>query len=342
MNQQEIDKIFKSKKSYFFISIGLILISIILYLLVAHMESNEVTPEAVDYGNLIANQKDQKNDYIKTTIVYISQFAEDEDGLKYYYMQDVNNRLMIARISDNTLEKIVETYQLNKDNFSYDLEGYIFTVPKDLKELAISGFDSVFGNQGIELDEQNYEKYFGSTYLNEFVTPGTNFQLFLIGAGILFDFISIVLMVLCVVSIVRVHKIMRRWNVDLIKQELLQDSTKIFKKQKMYLTDNYIVSLAYGVLKIVRYEELIWVYSQMFVGSGLFLNHFVGITKKSKEVLLSASMNQSVLDEIAREIQSKNRNIRIGFTSENIKRYRGLKRTNKNNLIKRGKYENET
>lgn len=206
MKENKIEQLLKPKKAFLIITVVLIIISLIFYGIVICIEKTTEKPEAVDYGNLISINEDKENDYVKTTIQYIASFAEREGfSSKYYYIQDINNRVMIAQIEDETYKKIQEKYLQNQENFTYELEGYIFDIPDDVLNLAIRCISKVFDIQDGIITKSNYQEYFGNTYLNEGVTPNTELNGFLLGAGAFLDCIAIVFLALYITSIVKIH-----------------------------------------------------------------------------------------------------------------------------------------
>ena len=328
MNENRIERLLKPKKAFLIIAVVLLLISLILYGIATHIEKTTVTPEAVDYGTLISNKNDTENDYVKTTIQYIAIFAEREGfDSRYYYIQDINNRVMIAQINNSTYKKIEETYLQNKENFTYDLEGYIFNIPDDVLNLAIECISEVFDIQDGVITKSNYQDYFGNTYLNEGITPNTESIGFLLGGSMFIAGIAIVFLALFITSIVKIFKYTKRIDLESVKAELKQNTTLAFEEERIYLTTNYIVSVVNGLLRITKYQDLIWLYNKVAKQYSTTVNIFlVGATKEKKEFYIANSLNEDMLNHIICLIRERNANILIGYTPENQKKYEEIRK----------------
>lgn len=329
MKENKIEQLLKPKKAFLIISVVLFIISLALYGIVISVEKTTEKPEAVDYGSLVSIKNDNENDYVKTTIQYIALFAEREGyDSKYYYIQDINNRVMIASISDETYKKIEETYLQNKENFTFDLEGYIFKIPDDVLNIAIEYISEAFDVQGGVITKSNYQEYFGSTYLNEGVTPNTELNGFLLGGGIFLDGIALVFLALYITSIVKIYMYSKKFDMESVKSELLQNTTLKFEKERIYLTTNYIVSVVNGLLRITKYQDLVWLYNKVAKQNSVTVNIFlIGATKEKKEFYIANSLKQDQLNNIMYLIKERNENILIGYTPENKKRYEELRKS---------------
>lgn len=107
MEEKQIEKLFKPAKGLLITSIILIIIAIAMLGYVNWKEMNEVKPEAIEYRELFLNYTDNENSYAKVTAQYIAPFAEkDDEDMKYYYVQDEEGYIFIAKISDETMEKV--------------------------------------------------------------------------------------------------------------------------------------------------------------------------------------------------------------------------------------------
>lgn len=317
-NNKKIENLLTPKKTFLIIAILLFIVSFILFGIVIYIEKCEKPKEEFDYGTLVSTNSDKENKYVKTTIKYISLFAEIKDyGIKYYYIQDINNHVMIATINDATYKKIQETYLQNQEKFTYNLKGYIFNIPDDVIDLAINNISESFDIQDIIITKDNYQKYFGSTYLNEDATPYTKLNGVFIGVGIILDSISIIFLILYISSMIKVIKYKKRYNLEEVKSELLQSTTLKFEKEKIYLTSNYIVSCVNGLLRITKYEDLICMYNKILKQYSITLNIFlVAVTKEKKKFYIANSLDEDILNEIILFIKDKNKNILIELPQE--------------------------
>lgn len=323
MESKKIEKLFKPKKMFLIITLVSILITVALAGFVAWREKTEVTPEPVEYYDLVMDNLEEEHKYVKVNLEYICSFAEREDtNQTYYFIADENNIVYIVRISDETYKKIEEAYNEQQENFSYELEGYIFNIESDLKKIAMDEFGNVFENAP-KLTEQNYEDYLGTTYLNEYVTPYTETNGIMVGIACMAGFIAILFGVLYIISVIKVYKYTKTSDFEDLKYELEKSTSKHFAKERIYLTDNYIISDVNGLLKVNRYEDFIWVYILKAQQYGRTVNIFLKAkTKNRRELNIANSLDKNILNEIIYFIKQKNPNVLVGFTPENKKEYK--------------------
>ena len=115
-----------------------------------------------------------------------------------------------------------------------------------------------------------------------------------------------------------------------LKYELEKNTSKYFEKERIYLTDNYIVSNLNNILRVNRYEDFIWIYISKLQQYGSTANIFVRVkTKNKKQYDIASSLDENKLNEIIDLIKQKNTNILVGFTTENRKEYKNICRENK-------------
>lgn len=323
MGEKQIEKLFKPAKGLLITSIILIIIAIAMLVYVNWKEMNEVKPEAIEYRELFLNYTDNENSYAKVTAQYIAPFAEkDDEDMKYYYVQDEEGYIFIAKISDETMEKVKKAYDEEKENFSYYLEGYIFNIPEDVKQLAMSELSEYFEGAPT-ITEETYEDYFGKTYLDEEITPDTEFNGFIIGWGVFLGGIGIVLLIWYIASAIRVHKYTKNANLEDVKYELQKSTAKCFPKETIYLTDKYIISKVNGLLRVNEYEDFVWIYNLKAQQYGHTVNIFLTVkTKDKKQFHIATSLDENRLIEIMSLIKEKNPQVLVGFTDENKEEYK--------------------
>lgn len=323
MEEKQIEKLFKPTKALLITSIILIVISIPMFMYVAWKESNEVKPEAINYRELFLNYTDNENSYVKVTAQYIAPFAEkDDEDMKYYYVQDEEGYIFIAKISDETMEKVRKAYDEQKENFSYNLEGYIFNIPEDVKQLAMSEASYYFEGAPT-ITEETYEDYFGKTYLNEGVTPDTELNGYITGGAVFLGGIGVAFFIWYIVSVIRVRKYTRNANLEDVKYELQKSTVKCFPKETIYLTDKYIVSKVNGLLRVNEYEDFVWIYNLKAQQYGHTVNIFLTAkTKNKKQFHIATSLDENRLMQIMSLIKEKNPEVLIGFTDENKEEYK--------------------
>ena len=90
----------------------------------------------------------------------------------------------------------------------------------------------------------------------------------------------------------------------------------------LYLTDKYLISLSLG-LHIYNYNDISWIYignTSTSFGNKVFLNIFMKNKKKFKTKKVD-SLQEEMLEETLQEISTKNANILLGYTYENMTNY---------------------
>ena len=323
MENNKIEKLFKPKRLFLIITILSILITVALVSFVEWRDRTEVTPKPVEYYDLVMGNIEKEHEYVTVTIVYICSFAQREDtNQTYYYIIDENNLIYIARISDETYKKIETAYNEQQENFSYKLEGYIFNIESDVKKIAIEKFGNVFENAP-DITKENYEDYLGKTYLNEYVTPNTETNAIMTGIACMSGIVAIIFATLYISSFIKVYKYTKTSDFEDMKYELEKSTAKHFEKERIYLTDNYIISDLNGLLKVKKYEDIVWIYILKAQQYGVTSNIFIKVkTKNKRELNIANSLDENKLMEIIYLIKQKNPNILIGFTPENQKEYK--------------------
>jgi len=326
MESEKIEKLFKTKKTFLIITFISLVVTVVLVSYVVWKEKTKINPKPIEYYDLAIHNAEKEYEYVTVTIEYICSFARKEDyNFTYYFIVDENDLIYIARISDETYKKIEDAYNEQQENFSYELEGYIFNIESDVKNLAIETLGTVFENLPT-ITKENYEEYLGKTYLDEHKTPNTQ----LCNYMILISIVTGVIAITFGYRIIKVYRYTKTSYFEDLKYELEKNTSKYFEKERIYLTDNYIVSNLNNILRVNRYEDFIWIYISKLQQYGSTANIFVRVkTKNKKQYDIASSLDENKLNEIIDLIKQKNTNILVGFTTENRKQYKNICRENK-------------
>ncbi len=328
MKRDEIKKFFKSKTKLLLYAFIAFVIAIVMILVGDEIDNKKITDIPKDYNELIAKGEDKNNTYAEVTIVYAIKFAvNDDSNLDYYFVQDKDGYTFVARITKETYQKLKELADKDPDNFEYKLKGYIYNIGEDVKNVAINSFEDCFGTK---IDKSNYEDYLGKTYLDETVKPSSKTVGILIGIGVGLLVLSIILIICYIVDTISYKKNVRKYDVKLLKEEMLKDSTKYYKKENIYLTDNNIISRVNG-FKVISYDNILWAYHNTLKTYGFTVkNSIVVYTKNHKTYEVASNTNDSDgLLDILNEIHNKNENILIGFSKENQDKIKEIKKEDK-------------
>ena len=94
-------------------------------------------------------------------------------------------------------------YEVEKNDFSYELKGYLINLPEDVKILAVDSLNKIFKGYSEESDKEadvvsteNLYKYVGYNYLDDSEIPNSSMY---IGVFILLFLLSIIFVILAIV-----------------------------------------------------------------------------------------------------------------------------------------------
>ncbi len=331
MEEREIKKVLKVSSSVLIWAVVILIIAALLIGIGIYMDS-PVGKEAESLHDLIYNGEDKEGKYAKITAAYVPYvFAveETEDGseLNYYFITDNEDYLYIARLTDETYREMERLSEEQGENFSYELQGFVYYMPQELKDLAIEVYNEAYEEE--VLTEDNLAEYVGYVYLDETITPQTENSSALIGIGIILLITSIILFIIFIVYKVRGTRVDKS-RLEHAKEELAGGNLKLYSKQKIYLTDSYVIS-NYNGLYILEYREILWQY--------ILINYYRGVatgknlvvyTSSNKRMTIghSNNVNNQTIEEIMDKIKEKNPEVRIGFTDENKEYFKQYKKGN--------------
>lgn len=317
MEENEINKILKPGKFLFIITIIAVIITLALFGAGYYLEYDKTT-NPKDLGELIENYQDKDGEYAKIDIGTIPYgFAEEDNSRYYYFAMDKNNFMYIIRITDSTYKKLEEMYNNGEGTVDYQLKGYLFSIPNNLKSIAIKA-----GNEAFEKDiltYSNFEDYVGTVYIDETQKPEGNITETLYIFGIFIGVFTTFLVIASISQYIKMKKFTGNTElVEEIRNELAGLTDNTYKKQKVYLTNKYIISKT-GAIEIFEYKDIIWEYCQTRYVNGVAQGKSLVLCTRDKKRhgIAATGPNDASIDEIMMEISDKNENVRIGFTKEN-------------------------
>lgn len=126
----------------------------------------------------------------------------------------------------------------------------------------------------------------------------------------------------------------KKYNIDELKNELLDAKTTKIAGTETYLTENYIISNS-KTIKITRYDDIVWTYAGAATGNVKQRNYIsiaysIGGTpilarlKSGKEKVITLLKSTEQLNKLFKKITSKNNDVLIGNSPENIKKYENI------------------
>lgn len=330
---QEYKKILKPSKKTLIVLVVLVVLSIAGFIIAEKMMQPSKNEKCTSYDTLISLDQDEENKYAKVTIVDMPyEFGykkENSSTERYYFVIDENNYLYIVRLSPKKYEEIEKKYNENKENFKYELKGYLFNTPNELKKLAISEY-----NEGRTADQKittaDFKDYFGKTYLDDRITPNSDMATVFIMIGFFTGFFSTITLGIYINSIIRLKLATKKYGKEELELELSKNTVVAYQKPKTYLTDKYLMSLING-LHVISYEDILWTYIEKRRQNGVTTAKFVIVaTKSGKKYYIASSFKEDILVEIITKIAEKNNEVLVGFTSENRKEYNKRRKEFKN------------
>lgn len=318
-------KIFKLPKGALITTIIFAILATTLILVGIETDKPQENETPSQYHTLISNDSDNENQYVKVTITELPyQFAIRNEGgtqWKYYILFDKDNYMYLSRLTSETFNKLEELYNKNQEEFSYELEGYIFNTPEDLKKIAMETYNEQEPAEIIT--DENFTNYFGKSYLDETYTPNSPIAETMITIGAILGISAIIIFIAYICIIVKFKKTIQKYNKEELEEELEKETTISYPTAKIYLTDKYIITKA-NTLDIIPYEDLYWIYIEKRKYNGVNVGKYLIAKMKNKKTKQIAVVHKSeeLLIEITNKIHEKNDSVLIGFTPENQKAFK--------------------
>lgn len=327
MTKSEINKILKPKTPLLYVSLSLIVLSVVMYIVAAIVKPSK--DDAVDYRKLLFNYDNITGEYTKLEVTSVYSFA-GKDNLTYYYAQDEDGYIYVIRITDKTFDDMEKEYNScpDQDNFTYTIYGYVRDVYPDLKKFIISEFDDVFGSEYI-ITSSDYDDYFHDTYIDETLTGKITLNIFFIGAGVVFDIVGVIMLIIYLVSLRRSKKSLKDYNYDILYSQLAASDTICYKKEGLYLTNQYAITTSNG-LRVLNYYDIKWIYNVKNSVNGIPTTITLSAAYSDRRIYTiacTAVKNEDVLIEMMQRIHEKNNSILVGYTQENIMAYKEFQKS---------------
>ena len=317
-----LEKILKPNKNILILMIVSLILTIISFIMMVTYANKQ--DESVSYNGLITRNIDKANKYVNVTIKAIPYFyATKTSGdivYKYYIGFDEHNYMYLLRLTDITYNDMETKYNLDKDNFSYYLEGYTSNTEDDLKKITITTYNEMVDKKIIT--EDNFSSYFGNTYFDE--TKDPNEDMFIISVSIFITCITlfIVSLILYIVKKVKINKVIKEYGKETLENEILNSKTKHYEKLKVFVTCDKVISYN-DYLIVKKISDIIWLYNLKRYYNGVLVKiSLLCFDKNKHKQELTSSKKEQELLELIEEIVSKNKNIMEGYTKENKKSYK--------------------
>ncbi len=338
-----LKKILKYNKSsiiIFIICIFLVIVSVITTHYYKSRKSEGLLEKAENYATVITNNEEEPGKFVYIKIVDVPYLIAvetiDSATNEYYVVYDENNYMYIVQLKKTTYQTICDEHEKHPDNFSYLVLGRLANVSNELENIIIDEFNESYDN--INLNRFNYNKYFGTTYLNEnTLTPYAVIiviaELCCIVAGI----IALLYFIVIIRGYINIKNSLKHIDKEDFKNELLQPEINEYSKTKILLLDRYFVSMDIGMIAN-EYSDIAWVYISHNTKTK-WGNSYYKITNKSNIIIhlkngkkyttASIKMKEDeIYSEIIEKMSKKNPNILIGYSYENLNNYKTIKKQN--------------
>ena len=322
-------KLLKVSKKSLIVTIILTVLSAALFIAMTVLSKPPKNVECHSYNDLISLDEDEEEKYVEVDIVTEPfEFAtktENSSTERFYFVADENSYLYIVRLSPKKLEEIKKEYDKNPDEFKYTLKGYIFNTPSQLKQKALSAY-----NRGRNVSERiqaaDFEAYFGKTYLDDRITPTMNIATTCMAIGAFFGIFSFVSLCIFITGAIHTKSTIKKYGMQELENELSGANIVAYPKANTYLTDNFVMSNMSG-LKAIKYEDILWTYMEKRRQNGMTVGKYLLVlTKDGKRHYVSNNFNEDTLKEVMEKIYIKNNSVLIGYTSENSKEYKRIRK----------------
>lgn len=336
-----LKKILKYNKTsiiIFTICILIVIISLITTHYYKKQKSEGLLEKAENYTTVIANNEEKSGKFVYIKIVDVPYLIAvetiDNSTNEYYVVYDENNYMYIVQLKKSTYQTICDEYDKNPNDFSYVVSGRLASVSNDLEDIIIDEFNESY--EELNLNRFNYNRYFGTTYLNEkALTPyGVTIaisELCCIVSGI----IAILYFIIIIKEYINIRKSLKHINKEDLKNELSQPEVIEYPKAKILLLDRYFVSMDIGMIAN-EYSDIAWVYISHNTKTKWGTYHY-SITNRSNMMVYlkngkkytTASVKDKeneIYSEIIEELIKKNPNILVGYSYENLNNYNIIKK----------------
>ena len=204
MGEKENEKSIKSGKKIIivFILIAIIFASFGFYLVYRFV--TDIPTETKEYSEIVATDEDKSGTYVKLDLINYMEFSKKDEGADgFYLVQDEEGFYYIVKLSSKTQKALEDEYEVEKNDFSYELKGYLINLPEDVKILAVDSLNKIFKGYSEESDKEadvvsteNLYKYVGYNYLDDSEIPNSSMY---IGVFILLFLLSIIFVILAIV-----------------------------------------------------------------------------------------------------------------------------------------------
>lgn len=325
MNQFTNSNITKEKKR--------ICISLIMFVLVLcasllcwgwrNHKINQVNDTITDLYSLTISEKDEIDKRAYVDIAYIPyRCVSIENSDNSYYIINDGKYMYIALMDSSDFNKY--NHEDIKNN-PIRANGYTKVISNEVKEMILEVYNDAV-DQEYRIAESEFDDYFGSIYLNMVmdkedvaILP----TLFSIGLAI-FGVIGLCLVFYEIFSYKNSINKLDDYLISKLDMEMNLATAVYYQPVHVYLTNNYIINFKHS-FKVMKYEDIAWIYVYERRVNGIQQSQSIKIVDNNgkkhtiAKIKLVTKNQKQCYDAIFNTIISKNSDILLGYTDENIK-----------------------
>ncbi len=231
MEKEKKNRIFKpSKKLIIIIVVAILIVATLIGIFIYVGNKNRV--ETKSLHDLIYSSQDHEGEYAKINLAYVPyKFAAQDETLIYYLAMDKEGYMYVVRLTDETYNELVKLQEEKQNEFSYELKGYLFEMPEELRKIVIESYNEISEKQS--LTEENLEEYIGSVYLDETMTPGINYKTVILIIAIILGLCGVAILIIIVMHKIKTKETKEEINKEEIKERIKKKFNKEGIKEKI-------------------------------------------------------------------------------------------------------------
>lgn len=330
-NKEEFLKNIQKGKLSLIIGIAFLVISIVTGV-VAFYNKNKEMQTTIPLGDV-----EKENVYASVDVKLMTNYFAKNDyaGIEHktYFIWD-DQYIYIVDLNDKSREALNTIYDYSysgeekkEEPDAVTIKGMTKKIPSDLKNIAIKAYNELYDEK--KLNTTNFSDYLGVVYLDTFESPMQDLSLdliaclptFIIGAVILFLYFK----TNCTTKKC-IARLESKW--ETVLKEMDSSDTFYFKKAKMYITKNYLISYVNG-LEVYDFNDVIWIYPHEYRYNGSLSQKSIHIVTKDSKTHKLATVSASkknliVFDEMYDTLINRMPNVLSGYTKENKEKAKEL------------------
>lgn len=300
---------------------GALLIGILVLVVLGIKETKrQASLEPKDIKAVLQESK-ISSEHVKITAKNIEELPIKEGENKYYIVTDVENHKFFVLMDEEGYNSRKTELDNKKET---EVTGIVQKISIELETVLIGYYNQLIGED--YLNFENFNQYFSPVYVNTKLTIEQVNLDFNLARGLAMAFFLV--MALYFVNKRKVDKSINRFTKSQLREIYEQIDSKDsieFNKGEIYLAKDYIAD-AYSGLKIIRYDDIIWVYPKKKATLTFGSIKTVVVMLKNKqayyigEITSRGKKGRDLQEKLYFEISKRSKNALRGYTKENIKK----------------------